>query len=87
MLVEHLPPGSAVHRAQLGVSWTTTDELLAMVFDALQIANWQRPGRKNLPRPKPYPRPGRDRGPKTYGTALSVEEMRVVLDNWGSPEN
>lgn len=46
-------------RALLGdvAEWGQTDRLLADVFDAIAVGNWQRGGNKNAPRPKPYPRP------------------------------
>lgn len=60
MLVRHLPADSAVARSLHGevADWTVTDHLLACVIDALHVANWQRVGDKNAPRPKPLPRPG-----------------------------
>lgn len=87
MLVGNLPEQSALRRSVLGATWTTTDELLASVYDAVQSGNWQRQQNKHAPRPKRFPRPGPDPGRKTYGSAMSVDEMRVVLDNWGSTAN
>jgi hypothetical protein len=43
--------------------WRITDHLLAGVWDALNVANWQRAaaGNKKVPRPEPIPRPGESR--------------------------
>lgn len=48
-------PGSNLHRALSDDDWTLTDHLLALIFDQLAIANWQRSkdGRKGSKRPKP----------------------------------
>ncbi len=71
VLLESLPPESAFVRKLAGVAatWSTTDYLLAHLIDIEMVANWQRAGRKNSPRPKPFPRPDADRrGTTRYGT-------------------
>lgn len=57
--VKGLPQESRVAREMHGevASWSTTDRILADVFDVLAVANWQRGGNKNAPRPQAYPRP------------------------------
>lgn len=40
-----------------GVRWSIEGQLLAEVFDALAIGNWQRTGNKNARKPKRLPRP------------------------------
>lgn len=42
--------------------WSVTDHLLASIFDAVVIANWQRSGdgQKGKNKPKPLKRPGED---------------------------
>lgn len=56
-VVMHSPPGSPLRR-DVGDGWTVTDHLVALVADTLAVANWQRQGKRNAPRPKPLPRPG-----------------------------
>ena len=58
--IQHAPQGSAVFRAVAGDSapWGLSEQLLASVLDVLNMANWQRGGNKNAPRPKPVKRPG-----------------------------
>jgi len=61
VIVDHLGPTSALHRALTGSSWLVTDYLLADVVDAERMALWQRSneGAKNpTSKPDPYPRPG-----------------------------
>lgn len=75
----HAPHTSALARAVHGeaAAWGPTEHLLATVIDVLQIANWQRAGKKGGPRPKPIPRPG-DR--KRIGTTvLSLDAMDKLL--------
>lgn len=84
MLVEHLPPASALHRSKVGATWTQDTELLAGIFDVLQLANWQRSAKKNR-RPKPTPRPSDQR--EQFGTAVSAADMRVILDTWGEDDD
>lgn len=40
------------------VAWSLEAHLLASVIDVLNVANWQRVGKKSAPKPKPIPRPG-----------------------------
>lgn len=67
MLIEHLPPDAATVLAVSGpiAEWSTTEYLLAQIFDALAIGNWQRGQGKDADRPKPFPRPGERANPKT----------------------
>lgn len=39
-------PGTATAEAVHGERWSVTDQLLAHVFDLLNLANWQRAGKK-----------------------------------------
>lgn len=57
--MEQLPHGSATARAIHGESadWGPAEMILANIFDALAVGNWQRGGNKDATRPKPYPRP------------------------------
>lgn len=59
VLVEHLPPDSALHRAARGHAWTDETYLLALVADLLQISNAQvaKGLGARVPKPKPLPRP------------------------------
>lgn len=82
VLVRHLPPESATARASRGSEATVTNELLAHVANLLAAANWQRGGGKG-PKPKPIrltgePPPDEER----MGTAVPIEDMRRLLDNW-----
>lgn len=60
VIVKQCPRDSGLYHAVSGpdANWGLIEHLLADVFDALQIANWQRIGDPQLPRPKPLPRPG-----------------------------
>jgi hypothetical protein len=60
LLIEHLPPDSAYATASNPerAAWPLTDHLLAAIFDSLQLANWQRAGNNNAPKPPRVPRPG-----------------------------
>jgi hypothetical protein len=84
VIVRHLPQDSALSRSMNGSisSWTVTDYLLADIFDALNIANWQRAnaGKKSpSPKPKPYPRPGAKDNTRRIGRdPLPIPE----LDAW-----
>jgi hypothetical protein len=52
-------PGTALSEAVHGHPlWSQDTHLLAGAVDALQIANWQRPGKRSAPKPKPVERPG-----------------------------
>jgi hypothetical protein len=69
-VVTWLPSTSAFGRSVHGeaATWDTTDYLLAVIADAVQIGNWQRTGKKRN-RPQPIPRPGQDdRHRKKFGT-------------------
>lgn len=62
-------PGTALGEVTHGhVLWETGDHLLAAVVDAVQIGNWQRAGKKSLPKPKPVQRPGSKGKTKTIGS-------------------
>jgi hypothetical protein len=51
-------PGTATCDAVQGVEhWSVSDQLLASIFDLLQIGNWQRAGKKSAPKPKRLQRP------------------------------
>ncbi len=82
MLIENLPDDSATGRAlsgATGAEWTTTDHLLAGIYDTLRVANWQRGGGKGR-RPKPIPRPGDNEPQVITGGSYSVDELRAILD-------
>lgn len=48
---------TATSDAVNGQVWSIDAQIMAMAVDVLQIANWQRAGKKTAPRPKPLPRP------------------------------
>ena len=58
------------------------NELLAVIAHSIQVGNWQR-GNGKGPRPKRIRLNGEtDPEQKRIGTALSMDDMRQVLDNW-----
>lgn len=57
------------------VVWGLQEQLLAAVFDVLRMANWQRSGKGE--KPKPLPRPGvtEDKTVKRFGTgSMNLQE-------------
>lgn len=46
-------PGTLLRAELARDDWTLDQHLLALILDALRIANWQRGGRKGAPRPQP----------------------------------
>jgi adenylate kinase family enzyme len=84
VLIDGLPRTSNLARAVHGdeVEWSTADHLLALQFDALQIANWQRSkdGATGRNRPKPMPRPGlKPIGERVGRTQRTPEEVKAYL--------
>jgi hypothetical protein len=83
VIVKQSPPGSALSRAMLGPDhvWNNlTDQLLARISDALEVANWQRAEGKRSEYPKPIPRPGVEQ-PRHHGAqAVSMEDARQRLE-------
>jgi hypothetical protein len=65
-----------------GAHWSVDAQLLAVVSDALAIANWQRAGRKHAPRPKPIQRPW-DK-PKTQSLGRDAIPISKFEDWWDS---
>lgn len=58
VVLDQLPSTSSYWRARHGSGdWTVHEYLLADLFDALALANWQRTGDAKAAHPKPYPRP------------------------------
>lgn len=62
VLIEHLPPSSAMHRQARGHTWTDDTYLLAVIADAVRdhatvtvAANSKHP--RQVKRPEPMPRP------------------------------
>ncbi len=60
-MIRYAQRGSAIYQATTGDvgSWGVGDHLLALIYDSLQGANWQRGGGQGH-RPEPFPRPGID---------------------------
>lgn len=80
-LVRQLPPESATWQSFTGPEpWGTTEHLLALIVDVLQIANWQRAGDKRAKRPEPLPRPGMAGGPRR--SDLTPAQMRRRLHDF-----
>lgn len=86
-LVRHLPPESALWRAMDSPrQWGWSEHMAAASLLALNAANWQRGGGKGA-KPKPVRPPGSDRGAsRRIGTAMPMDEMRALLDEWGAPD-
>lgn len=77
--MRHSPPDSALNRAidPAAAEWGQAEHLLAGLFDALQVANWQRGSAKRRDFPKPLPRPGVEPEANFIGagTGIPMDEM------------
>lgn len=73
-------PESLLYKAMTGDTWSRTDHLLALVFDQLAVANWQRTkaGSKGRNKPKPIS-PLASRGNRYGKTDRSPEEVKAFL--------
>jgi Family of unknown function (DUF5361) len=84
VLIRQLPAESLTAQAVHGdaLSWSAGEYLLAGVLDALNIANWQRTGRRGRPRPQRVQRPGT--GPKHRGNTgtMTTAQVRAYLDQF-----
>jgi hypothetical protein len=81
VLLAGLPRESATAREVGGadLEWGLAEQLMAGMFDALQVANWQRTGNRRN-RPKPIPRPGvRDGADRVGKTDRSPEQVKAFL--------
>lgn len=80
-LIQHLPPDAATVAAVSGpaAQWGSTEYLLALVVDALNVGNWQRIGDKKAPKPTPLPRPGEPDRRSRRRTKLSKDEVHRRL--------
>lgn len=85
VLLAQLPADSATTRAATDgpEPWTTTEHLLAGIFDAEMAALWQRAGGKGR-RPRPLERPGqaKARTRRLGHTTRSPAEVRAYLDRF-----
>ena len=66
--------------------WGDQEHLLADLIDVLQVANWQRAGKRNARRPKPVSRPGQKSDGERFGATkrkFTVEQMADIQANWG----
>lgn len=70
-------PRSAIGRA-LSEGWEVTDYLLAIIADHLAMANWQRQGKRGVPKPRPIPRPGDNRTERFGSDPIAIAEF----DDW-----
>lgn len=86
VLVAGLPPGGAAYRAIHGHGWVDEHYILADLIDAVQgnTAAVYRTvsGRRRVPNPRRYPRPGAEHG-KTIGdrAGRSSEDVVAYLDS------
>lgn len=84
-LVFYLGDDSALHGAldPEASGWTLQSMLIALIADALEVANWQRGGGKKADYPQRIPRPGVKPDKKQFGKgAIDVDEMAAWL-GWG----
>lgn len=87
VIVNQSPRDSALFRSfnPDDYAWGLPEQLLAAIFDAEQIGNWQRASDPRAPKPKPLQRPGIEPESKTIGGgAVSIDEMDKFL-GWGGP--
>ncbi|QPE04134.1 hypothetical protein IT882_13130 [Microbacterium schleiferi] len=73
---------TATSRAIHGEHWSVTDQLLAVLVDTLQFANWQRAGKKSAPKPKRFPRPWEK--PKGHQFGRDAIPISKFNDWWNS---
>lgn len=72
-------PDSKLGQLAHGGVWSTEAQLLAEIADALNMANWQRAGRRSAPRPKRIPRPWEKPKSTTVGKdAIPISQF----DDW-----
>ena len=80
VILAHPRPGLPLYREIWGESAKWADinsQLLAAAVDTLAVANWQRQGDRNAPRPEPIPRPGVEGFSKAVG-AVSDEDAYTM---------
>lgn len=81
--VRHSGPSSALYRVSNGAdsAWTLEAQLLALVADILNVANYQRGGGKGA-KPKPIERPGvkNEQVQRFGGTAVSAKSFDAWWD-------
>lgn len=84
MLVRQLPDDARARRDPGEDHWTRTDQLLAGIFDLLNVIDWHYvtahtgKGQQKPRPPVPLERPGVAR-PRGKGTVVSMEEARRIL--------
>lgn len=82
VLIDGVPPTSALGRAIAGNSWTDETHLLAMIADLVQVSNAQiaaAAGAKGVKKPKPLPRPESAEGQEHDSTAEAREAHRRLV--------
>jgi len=79
VIVERQASSSALARAvdPEGSAWGQLEHLVAGMFDALQVANWQRGRARRSDFPKPLPRPGVEQEAQLVGSGggIPMDEM------------
>ncbi|WP_150129227.1 hypothetical protein [Microcella alkaliphila] len=72
-------PETALAHAVYGERWSITDQLLALIFDVLQLGNWQRARKRTAPKPKPLVRPWQRKKTTSLGRdAIPISQF----DDW-----
>jgi hypothetical protein len=84
VLLDRLPP----HARRAGQQWSTEAELLAVVVDHLAALTWvtmRAHGAKNVPRPRPIPRPPQPGGaapPPAHPPPGPAQPGAVKTSSW-----
>lgn len=80
--MQHLPPGGAAYRVVNGNGWTETHHMLADLWDGVAqntTAVYRSvAGKKRIPNPRKYPRPGDTGYGKPIGDRGSRSSAEVV---------
>lgn len=84
VLAMRLPDGAATWAScGFDAAWSTEAHLTASVFDALQIANWQRADK--APRPQPMQRPGDAHRANVKGAAIEARAKAFAARQAATP--
>lgn len=79
VIVQQLPRTSAMARSvdPEATLWGQAEQILAGIYDALNVANWQRGEAKRHTFPKPLPRPGVEPESQSFGAGdgIAMDEM------------
>lgn len=89
-MVAHLPPESALRRAE-GDGWSEAERLLAQIADSAYITWWQRIDHKSQDAPQLKrvlsPRERAERAEEARETVYTQSDMDYIADALGIPED